>query len=62
MFVGAAAYQTSGQGAAAARLKTEPVAVGEIAPDFSLVDAAGKTVRLSGSKTPTMLVFYRGYW
>ena len=62
VFLGTAANQISGQAAATTRSKTDPVAVGETAPDFSLADQAGKKVRLSGSKNPTVLVFYRGYW
>ncbi|MEO7659954.1 MAG: peroxiredoxin family protein [Pyrinomonadaceae bacterium] len=44
------------------RANTEPVRVGEIAPDFTLTDADGKTVQLSRIKSPAVLVFYRGYW
>lgn len=38
--------------------------VGEPAPDFTLIDAGGRALRLSelrGQK-PVVLVFYRGYW
>lgn len=45
-----------------ARSKTDPVKVGDTAPDFSLADENGKTVTLSKLKQPTVLVFYRGYW
>ena len=45
-----------------ARDKTEPLKVGETAPDFSLTDQNGKKVTLSNAKNPVVLVFYRGYW
>jgi len=40
------------------------VKIGDVAPDFSLTDQNGKTVKLSEAvKTaPVVLVFYRGYW
>lgn len=44
------------------RSKTEPLKVGEVAPDFSLIDQNGKKVTLSEAKNPVVLVFYRGYW
>ncbi len=44
------------------RNKTEPLKVGEVAPDFSLFDQNGKKVTLSEAKNPVVLVFYRGYW
>ncbi|CAN5280935.1 hypothetical protein BH20ACI1_BH20ACI1_10400 [soil metagenome] len=44
------------------RSKTEPLKVGEVAPDFSLFDQNGKKVTLSEAKNPVILVFYRGYW
>lgn len=42
----------------------KPVAIGEVAPDFTLVDHHGTKVTLSDSKgkSPVVLVFYRGYW
>ena len=48
----------------AAERRTSPVAVGETAPDFSLQDQNGETVKLSASQghQPAVLVFYRGYW
>jgi cytochrome oxidase Cu insertion factor (SCO1/SenC/PrrC family) len=44
--------------------RTSPVAVGEIAPDFTLADHKGQKVTLSEARTksPVVLVFYRGYW
>lgn len=40
------------------------VAVGEVAPDFTLQDQSGHKVTLSDArgKSPVVLVFYRGYW
>ena len=44
--------------------RTSPVQVGETAPDFTLEDQNGNKVSLSEarSKSPVVLVFYRGYW
>ena len=44
--------------------RTGPVAVGEVAPDFTLQDQSGQKVTLSATrgKSPVVLVFYRGYW
>lgn len=42
--------------------KSEPLAVGATAPDFTLTDQNGKQVTLSAAQNPTILVFYRGYW
>lgn len=44
--------------------RTGPVAVGEVAPDFTLEDQNGHKVTLSDArgKSPVVLVFYRGYW
>lgn len=41
-----------------------PVAVGNIAPDFTLEDQDGRRHTLSAQrgKQPVVLVFYRGYW
>ncbi len=41
---------------------TEPLKIGEIAPDFMLSDENGKQIALSAAKKPVVLVFYRGYW
>jgi len=50
--------------APAAAVRATPVAVGEMAPDFTLKDEAGRVVTLSAArgKMPAVLVFYRGYW
>src|SRR5260370_9379243 len=44
--------------------RTEPVSVGDEAPDFTLEDMQGNQVSLSATrgKMATVLVFYRGYW
>jgi cytochrome oxidase Cu insertion factor (SCO1/SenC/PrrC family) len=44
--------------------RADPVRVGEKAPDFTLEDLQGNRVTLSSTrgKTPTVLVFFRGYW
>lgn len=44
------------------RDKSEPLKTGEIAPDFTLNDTAGKQVTLSKARMPVILVFHRGYW
>lgn len=48
----------------AASHRTTPIEVGQKAPDFSLQDQDGKTVKLSAlrGKSPAVLVFYRGSW
>jgi peroxiredoxin len=49
---------------AQAQTVAKPVKVGDVAPNFTLVDQRGNKVRLSDSKgkSPVVLVFYRGYW
>jgi cytochrome oxidase Cu insertion factor (SCO1/SenC/PrrC family) len=44
--------------------RSTAVAVGEVAPDFTLEDQNGQKVVLSDArgKSPVVLVFYRGYW
>ena len=44
--------------------RTSPIAVGEVAPDFTLEDQSGNKVTLSDArgKSPVVLLFYRGYW
>ena len=47
----------------AAAPKAAPPAVGQLAPDFTLVDQNGKQVSLSAARGhKAVLVFYRGYW
>lgn len=44
--------------------RNRPVAVGEVAPEFTLEDQNGNKVALveARGKSPVVLVFYRGYW
>ena len=44
--------------------RDDPVAVGEVAPDFTLQDHNRQKISLSDArgKSPVVLVFYRGYW
>lgn len=44
--------------------RSSPVAVGEMAPDFTLEDQNNRRVTLSSARgtMPTVLVFYRGNW
>ena len=44
--------------------RTSPVAVGEMAPDFTLEDQNHQKVTLSSARgtATTVLVFYRGHW
>ena len=46
----------------AAKTNTEPLKVGDIAPDFTLKDQNGGEIKLSKLKKNVMLVFYRGFW
>ena len=41
-----------------------PLAVGEVAPNFTLEDQNGNKIALSEArgKSPVVLIFYRGYW
>jgi cytochrome oxidase Cu insertion factor (SCO1/SenC/PrrC family) len=41
-----------------------PVAVGDVAPEFTLTDQNGRSHSLATErgKRPVILVFYRGYW
>lgn len=45
-------------------LRSSPISVGDIAPDFTLEDQNRNKVTLSDArgKSPVVLVFYRGYW
>ena len=49
---------------AAGTPRNTPVAIGDIAPDFTLEDQDGPNHTLSAErgKQPVVLVFYRGYW
>jgi cytochrome oxidase Cu insertion factor (SCO1/SenC/PrrC family) len=44
--------------------RSAPVAVGELAPDFTLEDQDGRKHTLSAErgKRAVVLIFYRGYW
>ncbi len=45
-------------------LRTSPVQVGEIAPDFTLEDQNHQKVTLASARgrAPVVLIFYRGHW
>jgi cytochrome oxidase Cu insertion factor (SCO1/SenC/PrrC family) len=47
-----------------APVRSRPIGIGEIAPDFRLEDQNKNKVMLSDArgKSPVVLVFYRGYW
>jgi len=51
-------------GAAQGQARDQPVGVGEVAPDFTLVDQNGQKRSLAAErgKRPVVLVFYRGHW
>ena len=44
--------------------RSTPVALGEVAPEFTLEDQNGHKVALADArdKSPVVIVFYRGYW
>jgi cytochrome oxidase Cu insertion factor (SCO1/SenC/PrrC family) len=43
--------------------RADPVAVGQVAPDFTLEDQNGRKLILSSERgKPVVLVFYRGHW
>ena len=44
------------------KINTEPLKIGEIAPNFTLSDQDGNQIALSKAKVPVVLVFFRGYW
>jgi cytochrome oxidase Cu insertion factor (SCO1/SenC/PrrC family) len=47
----------------AAEKRDAPVAVGQMAPDFTLEDQEGRKRTLSAERgKPVVLVFYRGHW
>ena len=45
-------------------MRSAPIGVEDMAPDFTLDDQNRNQVTLSGalSQSPVVLVFYRGYW
>jgi peroxiredoxin len=47
-----------------AAVRSTPIGVGDIAPDFTLEDQSNNKVTLSDARgrSPVVLVFYRGYW
>lgn len=47
-----------------APLRRTPIAVGDMAPDFTLEDQSKNKVTLADARaqSPVVLVFYRGYW
>ncbi len=47
-----------------APLRSTPIGVGDMAPDFTLEDQNKNKVALADAraKSPVVLVFYRGYW
>ncbi len=44
--------------------RSTPIGVGDVAPDFTLLNQNGHKTNLSEArgKSPVVLVFYRGYW
>ena len=51
-------------GTAYGQAREKPVGVGEVAPDFTLVDHNGQKHALAAErgKRPVVLIFYRGHW
>lgn len=47
-----------------AAMRSTPIGIGDVAPDFTLEDQNGAKVTLADAhgKSPVVLVFYRGYW
>ena len=62
LVIGASAVFASNS--AVQKSPTTPIAVGEMAPDFTLENHVGSKTMLAASrgKNPVVLVFYRGYW
>ncbi len=54
----------SSLGAGDLKPRNSPVAVGQMAPDFTLADQSNRKVTLSSARgsMATVLVFYRGNW
>lgn len=48
----------------ASGVRSTPIGIGDIAPDFTLIDQYRRKVTLSEARRvgPVVLVFYRGYW
>lgn len=57
-------FNSSLSGTGDLKPRSSPVAVGEMAPDFTLEDQNNRKVTLSSARgsMPTVLVFYRGNW
>ena len=57
-------YALLSAGAAFGQAREKPVEIGDMAPDFTLVDQNGRKRSLSEErgKRPVVLVFYRGHW
>jgi cytochrome oxidase Cu insertion factor (SCO1/SenC/PrrC family) len=55
---------TANAQASSTPLRSTPIGVGDLAPDFTLEDQEGHKITLSDArvKSPVILVFYRGYW
>ena len=64
MFVLLSATVATNLGSPHTNVRDTPVAVGEVAPDFTLEDQNKHKVALAYArgKSPVVLVFYRGYW
>ena len=64
LIIGSIACTTKLSGNNALKPRNSPVAVGELAPDFTLEDQHNRKVTLSSARgsQPTVLVFYRGNW
>jgi len=47
-----------------AAMRSTPIGIGDVAPDFTLEDQSRSKVALADArgKSPVVLVFYRGYW
>lgn len=47
-----------------AAMRSSPIGVGDMAPNFTLEDQNNHKLTLSDArgKSPVVLVFYRGYW
>jgi len=60
----AACQRSSGLPSTDLKPRASAVQVGEVAPDFTLEDQRNLKVTLSSTRgrTPSVLVFYRGYW